>query len=469
LIGRQLDGASASEADAQHQTERFLAAIAAKGSGPFSLANAGPDGTTLRLTRIQAAGAVLAPRLDGDVPGWWDPAVGGLRLAGADLAGAHLENADLAGANLKGARLDGIQARSAIFTGCVIEEARFDDADLSGARFANAQAGEASFCGAMMEDAVFDGATLRYAHLDRTLLDGASFAGADLWGASLDGADADDTVFTRATLSEANLSHTNLTGSDFEGANLRKARLVGAKLRRASFKDAKLDGADFEGADLSNAGLARLNLTNCNLRHVRLAGAWLESTRLKIAQIGGAVGEEIAGEYEAAQQSYIVLEQNLKSIGSNDEASWAYKKGRQMGRKHAGQAARHALRARDWLVGLRQGWSWISDVFVEWLCNYGESLSRVIQAFLILIVLFAILYGLTGSLVRTEGAGSEAPVTNVFDLFTYSFLNMMTANPPDIGIKPAGQKFYFFVSLQGALGIILMGLFGFVLGNRLRR
>ena len=46
---------------------------------------------------------------------------------------------------------------------------------------------------------------------------------------------------------------------------------------------------------------------------------------------------------------------------------------------------------------------------------------------------------------------------------------MMTANPPKMGIKPIGRVTNLLVGMQGGAGIILMGLFGFVLGNRLRR
>lgn len=61
------------------------------------------------------------------------------------------------------------------------------------------------------------------------------------------------------------------------------------------------------------------------------------------------------------------------------------------------------------------------------------------------------------------------PTYNPLDLVSYSALNMLTANPPEIGVKPDGRITNLLVGLQGAVGIVLMGLFGFVLGNRLRR
>ena len=74
-----------------------------------------------------------------------------------------------------------------------------------------------------------------------------------------------------------------------------------------------------------------------------------------------------------------------------------------MGRFHAGQQARGAWGARDGAGFLRHGYRWTADRFVEWLCDYGESLSRIARAFALLIVVFAGLFGLTGGLFILEG------------------------------------------------------------------
>lgn len=428
---------------------------------PFSIAGR-DDLAGLTLSRAALNGHIdpTAP------PRWWTEGVGGLDLAGADLADARLEMTDFSDANLRRASLAGALARSAGFANACLEEADFAGADLSGARFTGIAGGQASFREAMLEDADFSGATMRFARLDKALLDGARFEGADLWGTDFTGADADDSVFRKARLDEANLSDCNLTGADFEGASLKKARLVGSRLRGANFSGAHLDGADLSGADFSRTSLVRLDLTTCKLHRARFAGAWLEGVRLSVEQIGGMVGEEAAGEYEAAQASYLALERNLQSIGSPEGASWAYKRGRRMGRRHAGVRAREAFFARDVRGTLSSGYRWIADRFVEWLCDYGESLSRIARAFLVGIFLFAGAYGATGGLFHE---GENVPTYNPLDLVSYSALNMMTANPPEIGVKPLGRVTNLLVGLQGAAGIVLMGLFGFVLGNRLRR
>ena len=185
------------------------------------------------------------------------------------------------------------------------------------------------------------------------------------------------------------------------------------------------------------------------------------------------MGEELAEEYGAARDAYVVLEQNFRSLGNGDGASWAFRKGRRMGKLGSRDAARAAWRGRDWRAFARHGLAWLSDGFVEWLCDYGESLWRVMRAFFTLILVFATFYGATQSLMRVTHGPTGAEVRTVtespFDLLVYSFLNMLSTSAPDIGLKPAAPLFYLVTSLQGAVGIVLIGLFGYVLGNRMHR
>ena len=51
----------------------------------------------------------------------------------------------------------------------------------------------------------------------------------------------------------------------------------------------------------------------------------------------------------------------------------------------------------------------------------------------------------------------------------YSFLNMLSTSAPDIGLRPVSPIYYLVTSMQGAVGIVLIGLFGYVLGNRMHR
>ncbi len=406
----------------------------------------------------------------------WRAAHGGAHLRGAVFRSANLQEADLSGADLTGADFTGSAMRSARLAGAVLEGAAFAGADLTGVVFEGVRASEADFSDALLEDATFKGAVLRFARMGGALLEQADFTGADLWGAKLAGAEAPYARLAGVVAEEADFTGTDLTGADFEGADLKKANLAQARLRGANLRNAALAGATLDGADLTDASLPRANLSTCSLRHVRLAGAWLESTRFRIEQLGGALGEEVAGDWAAARQGYLNLEQNFRSLGTPEAASWAYRRARRMGKRDARAAMVAAFRARHWRELPLRAAIFGADAFSEWLCDYGESLPRVLRAFVSVLLCFALFYGLTGSLLHevpnaVPGATGTrlVPTHSVADLIGFSFLEMCTSSIPDLGLRPASRAVYFAGSLQYVMGVVLIGLFGYVLGNRIRR
>ena len=404
-------------------------------------------------------------------PAWWHPD-GGASLRFAELRDADLHGADLTGADLTGADFTGAAMRSATLRNAQLEGGVLNDADLSGCDFSNLRASEAQFTNALLEDANFSGATLRFAKFSGALLDGSNFERADLWAARMDGVEATDALMRGAVLQEATLEGADLTGVNLEGAELKKVNFRGAKLAGADLRGATLARADLEGADLTGAILPRVDLSSCNLRNVRLAGAWLESTRFSVEQLGDGLGEELAGEFEAARRGYLGLEQNFRGQGNPEAASWAYRRARRMGKRGAWHSMRDAIRARSLRTAPLLFVTWFGDAFAEWLCDYGESLARVLRAYLVTLAGFAVLYGTTNSLLYTAEGGAERigqPVHNPLELLGYSFLNMCTSGAPDVGLKPALHVVYFMSSVQYVLGVVLIGLFGYVLGNRLRR
>ena len=440
-----------------------IAALAENGEGT-------PEGgpAVLSLDGAVLAADELRERAVAERPAWWDTARGGVNLAGLDLRGVGLNSADLSGASLGGSDLSGAKGPSVRFRDAHLEQARFDGADLAGADFSGAKAGEASFDEAMLEDASLANAGLRFASLRNAVLDGANLDGADLWGAQLDGAEAQNASLCGARLDEASLAGADLTGADLENATLKRANLRGAKLKGANLRGAQLDGAQLDEADLSSARLPLVALTGCGLHHVRLAGAWLERTQMQAGQLGGAIGEELAGEFDAARDGYTVLEQNFDSLGDSDAASWAFRQRRRMGKRESLRRARVGWRERQWRSALANAASWLSDAFVEWLCDYGESLPRVARAFLAVLVFYAVFYWATGSLVSKGGTAPD-PLQHAAELLLYSIGSMTTVGTGDVELHPASELAALVVATQSIVGPILLGLFGFVLGNRLRR
>jgi hypothetical protein len=112
-----------------------------------------------------------------------------------------------------------------------------------------------------------------------------------------------------------------------------------------------------------------------------------------------------------------------------------------------------------------------ADQLVEWLCDYGESIPRVLVSLFVLYLLFTVVYGLAGSVSREQEGPTGTilvPTRNLADLAIFSLLAMTTGN---LGLRllPSDDLALTLVGIHVFLGIALIGLLGFVLGNRIRR
>lgn len=422
------------------------------------------DGAEVILDGIDLSPAALLARDDPSLPppAWWDRDQRRVKLTQARLAGASLDRAILTSADLHGADLRDASLRGVNLEGAVLEGASLQHADLASARLCGASLGEANLTEALLEEADLRDAVLRFTVLQKAALEGASLQGADLWGANLDGA-----FLTGADLTSARLPEASLRQSDLSEANLRdtvfdKANLRGARLRGADLQGIMLRHADLTDAVLSATCLQDVDLSASTITRIHLAEARLDRTRLRRQQLGGAVGEEIAGEYAAAASAYLALEQNFSQLGDLDAATWAYDKRRRMQKLEERRLARRAWGARRWAEVAEQGGKFIGDQLAEWVCGYGESISRVLGSFLALYLLFAALYALSGSVGRDAGGPA-----GLFDLMAFSFLKMAAQETPGLAVRnEIGQ---ILVGTQSLLTIFLVGLLGFVAGNRIRR
>lgn len=400
-------------------------------------------------------------------------ALGGDPHRHVDLSGivaqrARLRRADLRHADLRGADLSRAFLPQACLNHARLERVRLADADLSHADCRHARMGEADLSGALLEEADLSGASLRFATLSGAALEGANLADADLWGARLA-----DTDLVGANLRGAILREGSAHGATFGGADLRGASLMDVDCAGATFAGADLRGAtvrnlDLRNADLSRANLQGVDLTSCNLAGVRWHRAQLDRTAFAREQLGSVVGEEAAGAFEAAAGAYMTLERNFLDLGDVDAASWAYRRKRRMQKRGRRARAGDDLRRREWLAAASAFLDYVGALAVEWICDYGESVGRVFGTIACVFLFFLVLYGMTGSVVRIDGA-RHVPTHRLVDLALFS-LGSMTSNVASPGtLLPSHSYATFLASAQATLSIFLMGLLGFVAGNRIRR
>jgi uncharacterized protein YjbI with pentapeptide repeats len=337
---------------------------------------------------------------------------------------------------------------------------------------------------------------------------GLDLSGFDLSGVDLSGTKLQRTVFGKhkhgsanlqgAFLHGANLEGADLAGTNLQGANLHDAVLRGAALNWANFQNADLRGSDLTRATLFRARLEGADLSNASLNYANLHLAFLGNTRIDREELGSSILQENLEEYRRhlertserlrtdvrveqhlaqsaseARDVYLALKNNFRSIGQYDDASWAYIKERQMERTtYAPWCARRYHGAnlpqgcgpwswRWWWFHLKCGVKWLFDWAAELSCCYGERPWRTVGWSASILHLFPLLYYLSGGLV------SEAGLMSRLDYFNYSLAAFSTIGFSQFqAVTPLAQT---LTSIESLLGISLLALLMFTLGNRISR
>lgn len=348
-------------------------------------------------------------------------------LRGYQLPAANLERVNLRKANLEGANLDGINLR----------KANLMDANLQGADL---------FC-ADLQRAFARDANLEEANLAEAKLKGAHLEGTNLKGAGLQ---------------EANLKGTRLWRADLEGSYAAEA-----DLREAVLTDAKLDGACLAGADLSRVYLMDVR----SMKGIYLYRALLDHTQLTKNQLGIGVHSELRQSWFQAREAYLGLKNNFEQIGRYNDASWAYRKERRMGKRQAWQNAKVALQEHRWGTAICNSLKVASDQLVELVCDYGEGIWRVIGSLLFLWLVFAVSYGIIagvwGPWQKTATGEIRYVTRNPTDLLLFS-IGVTSRMPAGLEARPIlGMR--ILMATEAIVSTVLAGLLGFVVGNRVRR
>jgi len=250
-----------------------------------------------------------------------------------------------------------------------------------------------------------------------------------------------------STLNGVIFTGARLTGSVFGRTDLREARFIGSDLRDAAFWNANLTHADFHQADLSGASFW---------------GARLDHTAMTRSQFHRGVGEELeAGAqndpslFRQASDVYLLLKNNFNSIGRYEDAAWAYIKEQQMEK----MAHYWEWRARGWRFWRGRGsfWRWLRSWTYEVLTGYGERPLNPLIAGGLTMLAFCLAYFVTGA------------IGSFWDSLIYSFGTFATFNLADPGMQPHGRIMNLASSLEALLGILVLALFVFTLGNRMSR
>jgi hypothetical protein len=278
-------------------------------------------------------------------------------------------------------------------------------------------------------------------------------------------------------LFEADLKGADVGGANLEWAYLFEADFEGAGLSGANLPRTRLQGTNLRAAHLQDANLSRADLREAKgIEGIYVYRTLLDHTRLTRDQLGEAIGEESNGEWLKAKEAYLALKNNFEQIGRYDDASWAYRKQRRMEKREVWQKAKEALREREWEPFVSGTWKVCWNLVVQALCDYGESVGRVLgwMGFLLFIA-GPLLFGLPGLLKWPEENykaffGRPVPWRYGYaylQQFLYALDAFTTASFAEL--EPATAPTRVLSGLTALTGVFLTGLLGFVVGNRIQR
>jgi len=357
--------------------------------------------------------------------------------------------------------------------------------------------------GAKLQEAELVEARLRGASLHKADLRGARLGGADLQGADLSMAKMQKTKF-------AALDHSaNLRGANLWAAQLQEADLFLVDLREvAKLRYAQLRGANLRGTRLQEVDLYEVG----SLAGAHLYGAYLDRTRLRRDQLGDAVGEEIGAKdkahreasetleevfswpedglppesgdgksvqnlpegqpgetfhgstYDTAAETYLNLKNNFVSIGRYEDAVWAHTKERQM--KKLGYFQKRRWKRPSTWINL---FLWARNWLYELSTGYGERPWRPVACSMIVVLLFAGAYAAGGLIDPAFDGNPKTPPRppNLLDALTYSIGAFFTVGFNTM--EPLGGLARLLTSIESALGIGLLALLIWTLGNSMTR
>lgn len=307
-------------------------------------------------------------------------------------------------------------------------------------------------------------------------------------------ANLSNTNFTDANLTRANLTKTNLHNAAFWQATLYEATLAysyaqgthfgEADLRRTDCYGCQLEGASLWKANLESANLFLARITNTEMTNVQLGSALLQETETAYKEYFDrwytlSVSEKpksnhLSQRHAEAAEIYMNLKNAYLSNGRYREASWAYLKERQMRRatlvpwrakSYYGDTLVQTPGFWGWRWSwfyLKYTWLWLFDWFTDITSGYGERPLRTLWLALVIIILFPLLYWWSGQVALQNGTALKWIDYFIFSLGAFTTMDFAR-------FATTGWLAETIASIEALLGISILALLMFALGNRISR
>ena len=328
-----------------------------------------------------------------------------------------------------------------------------------------------------------------------TVFRGASLPGVTVFsGRTLKGSDLDETDLRYADLSEADLRdatvrNADLRHADLSGADLRDADFTDTDLREANLTDVDARGATFESANFENALFIRTNLRNASIENARLYQVSFSDTRINE---GTVLGEQTVYETDTELSDLTVAgmenttdirsDEDAQSVQQNEAAAWTYRALERLCRANSMPEKTRWYYIREKEARRKQAWATGDYPYAiraegsRLVMEHGSNPWRIVGVSGLVIVLFAIIYPLTGGLLdtaaeRTFGVFVEEPTDAPRFYFGTVFLKSLYFSAVTFAtlgygdIQPIGAVARMLATVETLMGSLLTALLVFVLAR----
>lgn len=230
-------------------------------------------------------------------------------------------------------------------------------------------------------------------------------------------------IFKKAQISNSSLNYTL-----FEGTIIRKENIVSGIILQ-------------ENKDNYRKFLVEWKENGPGIRKINVKGQWEpESLEMELNEM-----------HEHAENIYRNLNGNWVSNGFLSDANWAYVKAKKKERKRLKNKLNNAnsiktkIKIRIKIIG---------NYFCDIAFGYGESISKIIGTYVALIITF-------GLIIHFLESNNSIIVSLI-----KSLLNMVAQT--DSKITDVPLEITILNIVQSSIGILLTGIFGFIIANRIR-
>ena len=304
-----------------------------------------------------------------------------------------------------GVDLSGQRLEKIDFTGCCIERTSFKGCELVHCRFRNAKISWSDF---------------RYAEIQHGTFEGAEIGFCDFYRAFIDGV----VIFSGSSFSNCSLNKTYLG----ECAVIRKENLKDNKILQQNKEDYRKFLVDW---------------------HTYGTGERTNDINLKSDWSPDAAVEARWADAEVIYKNFNALWAGKGYFG---DGNWAYVQGKKMERRRMiSQLFNKSVKPVSKLTNL---WHISTNVVSDILFGYGESMFKMIVTYVLTVFFFAWMFTENVSILEYTQA------------LAISLKNMAGMDSESIrGVSPLVDMLNV---IQTTIGIILTGIFGFILGNKIR-